>query len=284
MSTTLSNAGNAVFQGNAPANLVTTVDEALSNQGADGSPQPQGTTPVVVEPGDTISQIMQQHGLDWTDENQRAQFLADNPQFAGTGGRNPDLIWPGEVLFVRPGTPSQVGGDPPLNGTQAISGPDAEGNYQYRNYVNGQPVGPSFEARPGADGLPADSVVIDSNGGEIRTDSQGAPLTGWAQVGEAADNGERTYVYYVQGMPTTESQTVAMNSAPPTEPPAPNTGQDQLGNTYGTGWFATAASSQGVALHYFVDGYRIDTDQVVNGRTDAPPPVIPPGTNASLAP
>ena len=286
MSTTLSNAGNATFQGTAPADLVTTVEEARNNQAADGSQAPQGTTPVVVEPGDTISQIMRERGLDWNNPEQRAQFLQDNPQFADrAGGRNPDLIWPGEVVYVRgEGAPPQVGGEPPLNGTHAVSGPDADGNYTYQNYVNGQPSGSQYQAKPGASGQPANSVIIDQNGGEIRTDAQGNPLNGWARVGETAQNGERTYVYYAQGMPTTERQTVAMNAAPPSEPPEPNTGQDMTGNTYGTGWFVTAGSSQGMALHYFVNGYQIDTDQVVNGRTDAPPPIVPPGTNAGLAP
>jgi hypothetical protein len=104
MSTTLSSAVSATFQGSAPANQVTTVEEARSGKAADGSQAPQGTTPMVVEPGDTISGIMAQQGLDWNDPAQRAQFLQDNPQFADqAGGRNPDLIWPGEVLYVRNG-------------------------------------------------------------------------------------------------------------------------------------------------------------------------------------
>jgi hypothetical protein len=104
MSTTLSSAVSATFQGSAPANQVTTVEEARSGKAADGGQAPLGTTPMVVEPGDTISGIMAQHGLDWNDPEQRAQFLQDNPQFADqAGGRNPDLIWPGEVLYVRNG-------------------------------------------------------------------------------------------------------------------------------------------------------------------------------------
>lgn len=282
MSTTLSNAGNAVFQGSAPADQVTTVQEAQNNQAADGSQAPAGTTAVVVEPGDTISEIMDKYGLSWNDPGQRAQFLQDNPQFADrAGGRNPDLIWPGEVVYVSNGAP-QVGGEPPTNGTQAVSGPDADGNYTYQNYVNGQPSGQQYTAQPGASGQPANSVIIGENGGEIRTDDKGNPLTGWAQVGETASNGERTYVYYAQGMPTTEQQTVAMDAAPPSDPPEPATGTDMTGEPYGTGWFVTAGSSQGVALHYYVNGYQIDSDQVVNGRADGPPPVIPPGTNASL--
>ena len=114
MSTTLSSAVSATFQGSAPANQVTTVEEARNGKAADGGQAPQGTTPVVVEPGDTISGIMAQHGLDWNDPAQRAQFLQDNPQFADqAGGRNPDLIWPGEVLYVRSGQ----GGSPESQAT-----------------------------------------------------------------------------------------------------------------------------------------------------------------------
>ncbi len=92
----------------------TSREEALAGKGPEGQPAPEGATPVAVTRGDTISGLMAQAGLDWNNPEHRAQFLADNPQFAdAAGGRNPDLIWPGEVLYVRtPGpAPDQPGDD-----------------------------------------------------------------------------------------------------------------------------------------------------------------------------
>lgn len=288
------------YSGN-PNVSYTSVAEAEAGQGAEAQAAPAGATPVAVEPGDTISALMAQAEppMDWNDPDDRKQFLLDNPQFITyedaqadpqlaalfdpSSRRDPDLIWPGEVIYIRGGAAPEVGGTPPTNGTQAVGGPDAEGNYVYQNYVNGQPTGSQYTAKPGASGQPANSVIIGANGGEIRTDAQGAPLTGWAQVGETTQSGESTYVYYVNGMPTTESDVRGMTEGPPTEPPGPATGVDAAGDSYATtGWRITASSSQGVAQHYYVNGYRIDSDQVVNGRADGPPPIIPPGTNAAL--
>lgn len=97
------------YQGPGSASF-TSVDEAEAGKGAEGQAAPQGTTPVAVEPGDTISGLMAraQPPLSWSNPEHRAQFLADNPQFTETGGRNPDLIWPGEVVYVRTGSPSQA--------------------------------------------------------------------------------------------------------------------------------------------------------------------------------
>ena len=263
----------------------TSVAEAEASQGAEGQPAPQGATPVAVERGDTISGLMAQQGLDWNNPEHRAQFLQDNPQFADrSGGRNPDLIWPGEVLYIRPAAPAGQGDPPPTNGTQVVSGPDAEGNYSYQNYVNGQPSGEQYTARPGQNGQPANSVTISEAGGEVRTDDNGAPLTGWVQAGDPTADGKQPYVYYVSGMPTTEKTLVAEGADAPVDPPQPATGNDAAGVPFTTnGWRITASSSQGVAQHYFVNGYQIDSNQVVNGRSDGPPPIIAPGTNAQLA-
>lgn len=261
----------------------TSVQEANNRKGAEGQSAPAGTTPVAVEAGDTISELMSQANppMNWNNEADRAKFLQDNPQFADArGGRNPDLIWPGEVIYIRNSSSETT---PPTNGTQAVSGPDANGNTTYQNYVNGQPSGSQYTARQAPNGQPANAVIIGENGGEIRTDAQGMPLTGWSQVGETAQNGENKYVYFVNGMPTTESQTRGMTEGPPTAAPTPRTGNDFAGQSYSNdGWHAVGGSSQGVSQYYFVDGYQIDSDQVINGRADGPPPIIPPGTNAGL--
>lgn len=92
------------YQGN-PNVEFTSVAEARNDRGAtDGTYQPHGTATFAVQPGDTISDVMAaaRPPMDWSNPQHREQFLRDNPQFADVeGGRNPDLIWPGEVLYVR---------------------------------------------------------------------------------------------------------------------------------------------------------------------------------------
>lgn len=96
----------------------TSVEEAQQGKGPEGQEAPEGTEPTAVESGDTISGLMAQQGLDWGKPEDKRQFLADNPQFITRedveqfpelgalfdpdSGRNPDLIWPGEVLYIRP--------------------------------------------------------------------------------------------------------------------------------------------------------------------------------------
>ncbi|WP_242112133.1 LysM peptidoglycan-binding domain-containing protein [Luteimonas aquatica] len=57
---------------------------------------PDGTTPYTVKHGDNLTQIASQNGYG-NPPNMEA-FYKDNPQYAE---RNPDLIYPGEVVFVR---------------------------------------------------------------------------------------------------------------------------------------------------------------------------------------
>lgn len=54
---------------------------------------PDGTITYTVQPGDNLTQIAQAGGYESLDA-----FYADNPQYAD---RNPNLIYPGEVVFVR---------------------------------------------------------------------------------------------------------------------------------------------------------------------------------------
>lgn len=122
MGTNLSSAGP--YQGRNDVSY-TSVEEARAGKGPEGQAAPAGTTPVAVEPGDTISDLMSksQPPLDWNNPEHRAQFLADNPQFSETGGRNPDLIWPGEVVYIRSG---EAGSDPsvPAQDTTGDGVPD----------------------------------------------------------------------------------------------------------------------------------------------------------------
>ncbi len=108
MATDLSSA--PPYAGN-PNVSYTSKEEALAGKGPEGQDAPEGATPVAVTSGDTISGLMAQAGLDWNNPEHRAQFLRDNPQFADAAGRrNPDLIWPGEVLYIR--TPGETPGQP----------------------------------------------------------------------------------------------------------------------------------------------------------------------------
>ncbi len=110
----------------------TSVEEAMRGEGPEGQQAAEGTEPVAVESGDSISSLMARQGLDWGNPADRRQFLADNPQFITRedveqfpelaslfdpdSGRNPDLIWPGEVLYIRP---PQGGGSESTNETPA---------------------------------------------------------------------------------------------------------------------------------------------------------------------
>lgn len=60
---------------------------------------PEGTTPYTVQPGDCLYNIASANGYG-KPPNMEA-FYRDNPQYAE---RNPDLIYPGEVVFVRSNT------------------------------------------------------------------------------------------------------------------------------------------------------------------------------------
>ena len=110
--------GNLSVSSSIPADIShTTVEEARQGLGAEGQPAPEGTVPVMIEDGDYISLVMQRMGLDWTDDAERVQFLMDNPQFITAdalaqhpelapyaeqaGGRDPDLVFPGEVIYIR---------------------------------------------------------------------------------------------------------------------------------------------------------------------------------------
>lgn len=69
-----------------------TIDEVKSGE----VKPPDGTTPYTVQPGDNLSQIAAENGYG-NPPNMQA-FYKDNPQYAE---RNPDLIYPGETVFVR---------------------------------------------------------------------------------------------------------------------------------------------------------------------------------------
>lgn len=137
------------------SSVYTSVQEAEQGQGHDGRAAPEGTNAVAVEPGDTISGLMAQQGLDWTDKNDREQFLRDNPQFAD-GSRDPDLIWAGEVVYIRPPQGDETGGagetgdaaeQPGSNSPEAKAVDEAQQDYDtaVSNY-NAAPTDANWEA------------------------------------------------------------------------------------------------------------------------------------------
>src|SRR5690606_30764015 len=104
--------------------------------------------------------------------------------FDPDSGRDPNLIWPGEVVYIRPPQGDTGGngntGETPVNGTVPTGNIDASGQPEYQNYRNGQPVGPPYTSPQTESGQPANSDTIDSDGNVIRTGEDGRPLTGWA--------------------------------------------------------------------------------------------------------
>lgn len=279
MSTEVTNATRAEFQGRLSEALYTSVTEARNDQVADGRAADPNATAYVVESGDTVSGMMAQQGLDWNDESDRAEFYRLNPQFAPSNGRDPNLIFPGEVLYLPGSGDGQQPGQPPEDGTVATTPPDANGNATFQNYRNGQPSGPPYQAQATASGTPANSSVIDGNGGMIRTGPDGQPLTGWAPTdgGNGSGQGEVEYTYYSSGRPTTSTQ--ASDSGPPREPPPPSDadGKDYAGQTIGTGWYVVNGSSQGAQWAYFENGQRIAGSATTEAKkTDDPPPNLAP--------
>jgi LysM repeat protein len=82
--------------------LVNTKSEIETGQVA----TPAGMKPIVVQPGDNLTQVAADNGVSLE------ELLAANPQFSqdpasNPGTRNPDLVYPGEVVFV-PGPESKA--------------------------------------------------------------------------------------------------------------------------------------------------------------------------------
>lgn len=159
---------------------------------------PAGTRALVVEPGDNLSAIAERNGT--TVE----QLLKDNPQWSldpagNPGTRDADLIYPGEVVFVRPFSE---------NGPTQTSAPDANGYATFQNQRDGAPVGEPYRAQVAPNGYPANSEIVTSDGLAIRTDAKGEPLTGsysgseqqGTVGGEPAYRGYRQD--YVDGVPS----------------------------------------------------------------------------------
>lgn len=258
-------------------------DQSLAH---DGSPAPEDSVPHTVEKGDWISKIMAEHGLSYPEDLD--VFYEYNPQFAPSGDRDIDLIFPGEVIYLPADATGGPDGDeatpveqdvgvtgaesPPTNGTTSTS--NADGTATYQNHQNGYPVGPPYTAYEAANGNPVNGTMVDANGGMIRTDAQGNPATGWVPV--AGNPGSPiTYAYYVDGRPVKTDTVIRDDGTPPPSPPD-RVEEDFAGEPIGTGWYPVNGSSSGASYAYFVDGQRIDAPTVTSPPVDGSPPNIAP--------
>lgn len=81
----------------------TSITEAQAGLAANGtSPAPEGSVAVVVEPGDTVSEIMAKYGLDYSNPADLETFYRLNPQFrpGSAEGRDENLIYIEEVIYM----------------------------------------------------------------------------------------------------------------------------------------------------------------------------------------
>lgn len=151
---------------------------------------PEGTRALVVQPGDSLSAIAARNGTSVE------QLLKDNPQWSldpasQPGTRDADLIYPGEVVFVRPFSengPTQT----------TATGPDGKATFQ--NQRDGVPVGAPYQATVAPNGYPADSEIVTPDGLSIRTDAKGEPLNGTYRGSEqdGTVDGQPAYRGYTQ--------------------------------------------------------------------------------------
>lgn len=159
---------------------------------------PDGTRPLVVEPGDNLSAIAARNGTSVE------QLLKDNPQWSldpasHPGTRDADLIYPGEVVFVRPFSDT---------GPMQTSAAGADGKATFQNQRDGAPVGEPYQAKVAPNGYPADSEIVTADGLAIRTDAKGEPLTGTYRGSEQQGTVQGQPAYrgysqeYVDGVPT----------------------------------------------------------------------------------
>lgn len=264
------------------------------NQAADRSAVPEDAVAHEVVKDDWVSKIMSQYGLSFPDDLDT--FYAYNPQFAPPNGRDIDLIFPGEVIYLPPAPSGDADGpdgpsdpqetgpsdpsSPPTNGVTATS--NGDGTATYQNYQNGYPVGAPFVAFEAPNGNPSDGTIVDDNGGMIRMDREGNPASGWIPV-LGNPGSPVTYAYYAEGRPVKTDQVIRDDGTPPPYPPEP-TPEDYSGEPIETGWYPVAGSSSAASYAYFVDGQRIDAPTVTTPPVDGSPPNIapPPPQNGTV--
>ncbi len=186
------------YSGPSAAQLNATLVNTKAEVEAGQVKAPDGTRALVIEPGDNLSAIAQRNGTSVE------QLLKDNPQWSldpagNPGTRDASLIYPGEVVFVRPFSD---------NGPQQTSAVGADGRATFQNQRDGVPVGEPYQAQVAPNGYPANSEIVTADGLAIRTDAQGEPLTGpyHGTEQQGTVHGEPAYRSYsqdyVDGVPT----------------------------------------------------------------------------------
>ena len=191
---------------------------------------PEGKEPYTVKHGDNLTKIAREHG--YGNPPDMSAFYKDNPQY---NNRNPNLIYPGEVVIVnkKEGQPTdktvddkdKTGttegkdfkpGEPPKNGAQQTSAADQYGTATFQNYKDGKPDGAPYQAGVGKHAQPANAYTYDENGNSIRTDKQGKPANGYVVV-DGDSRGNLKWVRYENGQPTEDVIRTSPNDKPQRE-------------------------------------------------------------------
>lgn len=153
-----------------------TIDEVRRNE----VQVPEGTYPYTVQEGDNLWSIAVASG--YGDPPDMNAFYAQNEQY---GDRNPNEIYPGEIVIVRV----------PENGTVPTGRVDENGDPLYQNYKDGAPFDAPYPVSAlGESGLPVSSFVINEQGQRIRTDEHGNPANGRYQTDTNPDEGEMIHM------------------------------------------------------------------------------------------
>lgn len=124
---------------------------------------PEGSYPYTVQPGDNLWTIAVANG--YGDPPDMNAFYTQNPQY---DSRNPNEIYPGEIVLV----------NVPENGTVPTGEVAENGQPIFQNYKEGAADGEPYSAEVGENGAPTHSIVVNSEGVEIRTDENGRPANG----------------------------------------------------------------------------------------------------------
>lgn len=204
--------GSGVYTG--PGNIPhVTTDQIRSGE----VEAPKNTVPYEVQQGDNLWTIAKNSG--YGNPPDMDAFYKQNPEFQQ---RNPDLIYPGEVVYVAA----------PENGTATTGKEGPAGQMEYQNYKDGQPTGEPYYAKPGEGGQPANSETVNENGESIVTDDKGQPLNGPRNLGPNQD-GTNQYQDYKDGKPVGDSYSSrpGANGEPTTKPEPQPQPQPQVPDT-----------------------------------------------------
>lgn len=199
----------------------------------------------VVERGDNMWTLAKDNG--YVDENGNVDlqaFLQQNPHLdPSTGGRDPSLIYPGEVIII----------NGPENGT--VETIDENGESAYQTFQDGEAVGhPVGTGENSAGG----EVSVNENGQLINAD--GEPVTGWVLASDSAEND--TLVWYEDGQPTASQQVVSDNGIVISVTNENGETIDGL-DTQGNGWVTVEDTAEADTQVWYENGRPTASQQVI---------------------